>query len=245
MPNEIFRNKVRRNVDYAIHEASDAVEANHPGLEGRIREIALTRLFQPLLTADLNIGTGKIVDSWGHQSQQSDLVIYSKSVLPSVMYNEIEGMFPVETCAYSIEVKTKTSANEISDAIQKARSLLSLEYLPGIHGIDDKPVVHKVKRVVPAVFAFSSDLRNGGKTEVERYHELDPNSMKTPSILALCIVGKGYWYWRDFNKQWDFLQATPEHDEVIDFLSGVINTIPLVIASREHPRLGYYLMLQR
>src|SRR4030065_2060436 len=131
MPNEVFRNKVKNNVDYAIRDASDAIKANHPGLEGRIREIALSCLFQPLLTTGMCTGTGKIIDSFGHQSRQSDVVIYSKSVLPSVMYNEIEGMFPVETCAYSIEVKTKTSANEISDAIQKARSLLSLEYLLG------------------------------------------------------------------------------------------------------------------
>ena len=118
--------------------------------------------------------------------------------------------------------------------------------MSGIHGIDDKPVTHTVSRVVSALFAFASDLTNGGKSELERYQELDHDPpQNTPSMTVLCILGKGYWYWREFNKQWEFRQPSPEHDEVIDFLSGVINTIPKVIASRGSPRLGRYLMLQR
>ena len=39
-----------------------------------------------------------------------------------------------------------------------------------------------------------------------------------------------------------FYGPTAEHDEVIAFLSGVMNTIPDQIASGGHPRHGEYLI---
>jgi len=237
MPNDLFRNRVKNRINYAIAEADDAIKANHPGLEGRIREIAMSDIFKPLLSHDLDIGTGKIVDSVGNQSSQTDAVIYSKAILPPVMYSSCEGMFPIETCACAIEVKTRTSATQIDDAVKKAQKLKILKYEPCTLG---------GLLLFYMFFAFESDLTDQGKTEFERYKEYDPEWQKDPCIRAICVVGKGFWYFRENagKYEWVFCPATQEHDEVINWLSLVLFTIKNVLDSRGRPHLGDYMIKQ-
>lgn len=243
MPNEIFRNRIINNINYAIQEAKDAINANHPGLEGRIREIAVSNLFKPLLMEGISLGTGKIVDSKGNSSRQSDVIIYSKKILSSTMYNQNEGNFPIETCAFSIEVKSKTSATNISDAINKAKELDKLFYLPGIFKGDEPIQTSNPQRVVRSIFAFDSDLSVDGKTEWERYINLDgKNPDLIPSVQQICVVGRGYWDWTESSKHWSYRASSQEHDEVITFLSVIINSIPEILATRGKPRMGNYLM---
>lgn len=245
MPNDLFRDRVINQILTAVSESSNARRVEHPSLQGRVREIALDHLFRPLLPFGLEIGTGKVIDNGSYQSRQIDLIIYSRSILPSLMYSESEGMFPAESCFYAIEVKSRTSASEIRDAIAKADSLRRIRYLPGAYDSESRPKNHRFTPIIPAFFAFDSDLRKTGKSELERYQELDPNFRNKPSLVAICVVGRGYWYYRAIDKKWISHPPTPDYDEVVDFLSGVINTIPDAMASRGHPRLGNYLMLPR
>ncbi len=245
MPNDLFRGRVINHIQTAVRESTNASKVEHPLLQGRIREIALGHLFRPLLPFGLEIGTGKVIDHGGNQSREIDLIIYSSSILPSLMYSEREGMFPAESCFYAIEVKSRTSASEIRDAIAKANSLRRIQYLPGAYDSESRPKNHRITPIIPAFFAFDSDLLKTGKSELERYQELDPNFRNKPSLVAICVVGRGYWYYRARDKTWMSYPPTPDHDEVVNFLSGVINTIPDAMVSRGHPRLGNYLMLPR
>ncbi len=241
MPNDLFRNKVITRINAAISEYRDASGIEHRALQGRIREIALDNLFRPLLPSGIEIGTGKILDNCGIQSHETDLIIYSKAVLPAIMYSEREGLFPAEACCYAIEVKSRATATEIKDALAKAESLRNLRYAAGLYDIQDVPINHPIKPVIPAFFAFTTELAENGKSELERYSEIDPHFREAPCLVAICVVGRGYWWWRR-DKKWIFHPPTPDHDEIIDFLSGVINTIPDSLVARGHPRLGNYLI---
>lgn len=246
LTNQLFRDNVRTRIDHAIQQAADAAGVGAPGLTGRIREIAFSQLFEPLLCSGCSIGTGLVVDSFGRQSRQMDLVIYSRSLLPSAMYNVNEGMFPAEACLYCIEIKSRTSATEIEDAIVKARSVGELRYRSGIRGPDGQMISHRITQIIPALFAFDSNLSPSGRTELERYRELDArNASGLPSVPVICVVGRGYWYWNAQSNEWFEHPSSRDHDEVIDFLSGVINTIPGQIETRGHPMVGSYLMTER
>jgi hypothetical protein len=48
-----------------------------------------------------------IVDCFGEQSRETDLIIYDPLSLPGIMFSEREGLIPVESVAVAIEVKTK------------------------------------------------------------------------------------------------------------------------------------------
>lgn len=246
MPHDLFRRNVITQMNSAISKSQDAAGVDHPFLQGRIREIALENLFKPLLPAGLEIATGKVIDHTGFQSLEIDLIVYSRRVLSTIMYSQGSrlGLFPAESSFYAIEVKSTATAKEIRDAIAKAENLRNAQYLSGVY-YHDVPKTHDIIPIISVFFAFTTDLAESGKSELDRYRENDPNSEVDPRLSAICVVGRGYWWFHADDKrgQWIFHSPTPDHDEVIDFLSGITNTIPDSLARRGRPRLGNYLVL--
>lgn len=245
MANMMYRKIVGDNIDNAIRCAQAASDVDHPGMVGSIREIALKHLFRPLLTDVVDTGTGKIIDSTGTKSDQIDVIIYCTDINPPILYDEGRsdmGLFPAETCLYAIEVKSQASAGELRKAIENAKSVFQMEFISGYYDIYNHPIGHIVQRIVPAFFAFGSDLKEGGKTELERYLELDSNGRTRPAIRVICVIGKGYWYFHENESAWYYWEPTSDHGEVISFLGGILNSIPDHISSRGHPRFGIYLI---
>lgn len=206
-------------------------------MQGRMREVALNQLFKPLLPSDVTVGTGKIVDADGRQSAQTDVVIYSPRLLPALLYAPEEGLFPVEACFFAIEVKTTVSAAEVRSSIEKIRRLRELQLSSGNTG-GGVPMA-----VTTLLFAYDTDLAVEGTTELERYRSLDPDADTAPLIEGICVVGRGYWIFsRPGGSHWFQAKSTVEHDEVIDFLGGVVNSLPEKMAARGLPSLGNYLL---
>lgn len=98
---------------------------------------------------------------------------------------------------------------------------------------------------INALFGFSSDLSGKGKTELERYRELDKSADVFPAIQVFCVKGHGYWYFTgEKEKIWKYGSSTSELDEIIDLLSGITNTIPQLLSNKGRAKLGHYLSLQ-
>jgi len=243
MANELFQRRARERVRSALQQALDVDGIDHLGLRGNAREAFVGSLLGEFLPAPLQAVTGKIVDAVGNQSAQTDVVLFSPQVLPGIFYRGVEGIFPVEACAYSIEVKSRSTATEIQDAIKKARGLRTLRYLTGFLDQNGKPEARPFTPVIPVYFAFDSDLAPDGKSEMQRYMEHDPNWHDDPLIRAICIARRGYWWFDGW--EWIHLPANENGDEVVDFLGGVANTAPAAITSRGQPRFGHYLIGER
>ncbi|MDL2123529.1 MAG: hypothetical protein LWX51_10695 [Deltaproteobacteria bacterium] len=233
MPNKIYRDRLINNISYAVKEAATAQTLKHPGITGRIRELLVSHLYEPVLPAGYEIGTGKICNNYGDISGEVDLIIYNKSILPPVMHSEREGIFPFEACYYAFEVKSMVSAKQIKDAINKGKKIINI--VPG----NNK---HNVIPVVLTFFAFNSDLSGKGITEIERYAKYDPNWKNDPVIKAICIVGKGYWYHNQNISGWTFHPPSSDFDEVVDIISGTVNTLAKNPAYLRKALLGHYLM---
>jgi hypothetical protein len=146
-------------------------------------------------------------------------------------------LFPIESCIYAIEIKSKITANEIKDSIAKGENLRSLKY---IHEYGQQ-----ISPVIAAIFAFDTDLAVGGKSEIDRYQEYDGLFSENPVIPVICVAGRGYWWFNQVEKIWTFHTPSPEFNEVVDFLGGIVNTIPIIISRRGHPELGWYLIEPR
>jgi len=243
MANMFYRDKLITLIKTARREFDDASRLNHAYLRGKVREIALNNVIKPLLPGGFEVGNGKIVDYQGFQTPEIDLIIYSKNILPPVLFTEREGIFPAEASFYAIEVKSKATSGELDDAIGKAREIRKLQYTSGKFTVDDQAMPHIVTPIISLFFAFSSDLKPGGKSELERYKEKDKEADTNPSLNAICVLGSGYWWYKAGNKEWDFVEPSGEIDEVISCISGILNTLPKSFISRAHPRLGQYLMI--
>lgn len=239
MPNNIFRNRLINDISYALKEANAASAVEHPGMVGRIRELVAAHFLKPMLPAGFECGTGKIVDSQGQQSAETDLVIYHRAILPPVLYSERDGVFPVESSYYSIEVKSRVTASEVKDTIRKGRTVIDLNY-PGKQTAEFR----NRTGTVLVLFGFGSDLSESS-SELDRYAEHDPDWLLDPIVKAICVVGRGYWYHSSDRKGWVFHAPSSDCDEVIDLVSGIVNTLLKHPPFQRAALLGHYLMLQR
>jgi len=248
MASKLLRDEFISKIANALNRAASASNLEHHVLEGRVREIFAEELLKPILYPGVEIGTGKIVDSVGRLSAETDLIIYSRNTLPPYVYGHNIGVYPIESCIYAIEVKSTLTAQEIKNSILKISQLRNLKHLYSFYPLNFvQPYGPPCTTTIPILFAFSSDLSPTGKSEIERYRENDTVANSNPSFPVICVAGRGYWRFENKiqNPSWLFHQPTAENDEIIDFISGVSNTIPEQVWMRGHPRYGNYISLER
>ena len=76
-------------------------------MTGKVREWVSGDLIAPMLPTGFEVASGKIVDYLGNQSSETDVIIHNPTVLPPILYTEKDGVFPVESSYYAMEVKSK------------------------------------------------------------------------------------------------------------------------------------------
>ena len=240
--NTAIRSLICARIRSAIAAADAVKHLHHSGLKGLMREILVRELLAPILPPNSGIGQGEIVDSYEAHSTQQDVVIYDKSIVPSVLLDATNGIFPIESAIYALEVKSKIDATQLKTVHESATQLSKLLH----DGRDIRPQVfaesHKgsggdIEHVIPCLFAFSSDLSGSGLTELQRYEGILEQS--SPALRAICVVGKGYWFFQ--SGKWHSILATDEYDEVIEFLGHIHGAYERVAKSRVIPRFSHYL----
>lgn len=233
-----FQRLLRAKVSAAVGEAK-AAALTHQGVKGEVLERLVSQLFRPLLPADIGVGSGQILCSYtGELSPQVDIILYDRSILPPLLFDERVGLFPIEAVLYAIEVKTTLTMGELRSAHESALKLLNgFGYRPGFEDGAGREKLHEVEKVRSVVFALGSDLSGQGRSEVDRYKEVQGDSVA--AIRALCVVGREYWF--DNGDAWHGLRDADLFDGVLSFLAGVMNTYRSVSRSRGHPMLGNYI----
>ena len=222
----------------AVGAARAVRNIKHPSLKGQLREIVIRDLFGPLLPADVGVGTGEIISADDQHSGQQDVVIFDKRILPPMVLESATGVFPIESVLYAIEVKSKITRKQLRTSDQNATKLIRFMYKSGDYDESGKSTEHTVDKVASCVFAFETDLTQEGKSEIKRYDEIR-DSKCDPALRAICVVGRGYWYWH--KGQWTTWERTSEFDEIVGFITSIMNTYREVAATRKEPRLQVYL----
>ena len=186
----------------------------------------------------MGIGTGQIATSNGDLSPEQDVVIYDRRILPPVLFEAILGVFPIEAVLATVEVKTELTATELASAHASASTIRMYQYLPGE---DDKatgrPVMHAIEKIINSVFALDTDLRPDGKTELQRYQEMDRSS--DPVVRSICVPGRGYWY---FSGEWRHVKLDAQNSETVMFIIGLYDALARVAETRRRPRLAGYVI---
>jgi hypothetical protein len=236
----LYRDLIRTRVIGMIGGVKALSGVVHAGLKGQLREILIRDLMRPLLPVDVGLGTGVIITTDNRQSSQQDIVLFDKRILPPILLERISGIFPIESVLFTIEVKSVLNATELKTSHDNAATLDQFPYHSGTYDDIDNSQPQKCIHLIPALFAFDSDLDGRGKTEIERYNEILGDG--EPAIKSLCVVGRGNWYWKVINGvgSWQSWVSQGQYGEVMGFLAGILNTYPLVAESRFRPRLGHY-----
>lgn len=220
MGNKLYRDRLDTNINRCLAEASNCAALDHPGLVGIARQLFINDLLTPLMPEGVHIGTGKIADSDGKLSAETDIVIYDRRSIPPLMYDQSLGVFPIESVYYAIEVKSTLTSAEFESSIEKGCKLRALR----------GPQPHS------ALFAFRSDLKT--KNDSERFIQRQQDIRTPLPINVFCIAGREYGFW---NVVWNLLPANERHDEIVALLVGITNTLVKAVHART-PSLepGFY-----
>ncbi|NOH82073.1 hypothetical protein F0231_20360 [Vibrio sp. RE86] len=235
-----YQDFLRAKVQGALAEAKAASNLSHQGVKGTILEILISKLFRPLLPSDIGVGTGQIIENHtGKISTQMDIVLYDKSILPPVLFDESTGIFPVEAVLYTIEVKTTLTKQDLRIAHDSAKFLNSFLYLPGLKNEDGSDKHHSIDKVKSVIFALNTTLTGNRLTEADRYKSIYyPDD--EPYLVAICVAGDSYWF--NDGRFWRYHKGEKEYDEVLSLIGGVSNTYKSVASSRHKPDLGNYII---
>ena len=231
MTNPLLRDYMVGKIKGAIAEAHALRGISHQLLKGRLREIVYENLLSPLLPPSFMLGSGAVVDHEGGQSGEVDIIVCNKSIMPPFNIGVRDGLFPVETCLYALEIKSTLKSEDIKTTIRKFRSVHDLATLPG------GGIVENAYFPVTALFAFSSKVN-----EAKMLAKLaDANKEASAAVVQIvCIVGQGYWRWA--NGAWWQFPPTVDHQEVLDFLGGTLNTAYSAQFALAGAKIGQYII---
>ena len=124
--NKLYRDIVIANIKNAINKSEAADNYDNRVLKERAREIFITELLQPYLNPTMGTCTGIVIDSDGNHSNQIDVIIFDRNVIPPSMLSTDEGVIPSESVLARIEIKSKLTISELKKAVNNARSLKTL-----------------------------------------------------------------------------------------------------------------------
>ena len=226
MANQIIMELTKERVNEIIKKSKVYRSINYHGIAGVSREQLLEKLLSQYITTNYSIDSGVVINSTGEQSNQTDVIIYNKSIIPPIYLVEGEKksdvVIPIESVAYAIEVKTTLNRTEINTTIDKFKKLQLMNFLN-----------------MTVCFAYNSDLST--KHELERYFQCDAGYKKNPAIRCLCVINKGYYFFRSYKQQnntvneWLGVDSDKLGKEVIILLAGISNTL-------NRCGFGYYLL---
>lgn len=101
----------------------------HQGVKGAGNENALRNLITKFIPKRYGVGTGVVIDQYGHPSRQCDIVIYDTFLYPSLLSLTSVHLFPVDLVYATIEVKTTLNSQSAKEAIENIASVRSLDFV--------------------------------------------------------------------------------------------------------------------
>ena len=110
-------------IEGVIAQANSMGSLTNPTLKGDLRELLIAELFERFLIQDFGIGTGQIINQKEQLSNQIDIIIYDKRILPPFLQLKNRGIFPAESVIAVIEVKSILTEDEIKDTSKKSGKL--------------------------------------------------------------------------------------------------------------------------
>lgn len=100
------------------------------GDKGTSVEDSFRKFLHQYLSRRLGVGNGEIIDSKGHRSRQTDVVVVSEDH-PFTFTPDLPGIFFIEGVCAACEVKTNLTSIELKEGLKNSYQFKQLEIEPG------------------------------------------------------------------------------------------------------------------
>jgi len=202
---------------------------------GGFREFFINSLIRPLIPYHFGIASGIIIDAYGHQSGQCDLIIFDKRLMPPIWEAEGRGIYPIDSVLAVIEVKSTLATKDFNAICSNAKKL-SPNTTANPNGmriarpgqLDDDRTIYPLV----CIFAYTSeaDFKDEWKRLVDKVDEVNAIYIK-----GITIMNKGVW--AKIGGQIKKRESNDVKQNVIDFLILTLNQLETMANSRGKFRL--------
>ena len=126
---------VTRLGETLIKEFEDARQATTGLMIGTAIETPARKRLEQVLPRGIAVGSGCVIDSYGHCSKQQDVVLYEREICPVFSVNDtpVSTYYPCEGVIGVIEVKSSLDTASMRDSFEKLESVRCLRR-HGIYG---------------------------------------------------------------------------------------------------------------
>ncbi|MCD4818836.1 MAG: hypothetical protein K8S23_09105 [Candidatus Cloacimonetes bacterium] len=108
-----------------IKNFDKANKATTPVLVGTAKENEIRRKLEDIFPSSIGLGSGCIIDSYGHTSNQTDIILYEKEICPVFCINNTpeSTYYPCEGVIAVGEIKSTLKTKELVDSMAKIESV--------------------------------------------------------------------------------------------------------------------------
>jgi hypothetical protein len=205
----------------ALTELKSVSKVKHPLLTGELRESFITNLLNHFIPERYGIGSGVIVNPFGKQSKQWDIIIYDKDILPTFVFEMSRGLFPAEAVLAVIEVKSKLTKVELIKINSKAQDLFEKIF-------NIKYFLYK-DRFTPLIGAFGLYGTGAKELQSEKGAIWVETNLNYLNLICLC---EKYCLLKVWGK-WAYSPSTETHEEVKRFIFPLLDNIRTKALKRE------------
>ena len=219
-----------------LYELSGGV--SHDGEKGAFREFFMAELIRPCVPKHFGVGSGVVVDTDGHQSRQSDIIIYDHRLMPPILLSGDRGVFPIDSVLVVIEVKSTLKSSDYKTLVDAGRRFApkTSDNPNGLTIATPGKLEHDGKKqaLYPlyAIFGYTSDATK--KDEFERLEEQVPGG--NYYIRLIGVLNKGVWSINDGVRLNDNIG-----ENAVMFLTLLLNKLEDTAKSRGDFRLQDWL----
>lgn len=215
-----------------LFSAKENSGVEHTDVKGTLREIFISDVLELFLPNHLGIGSGIIINHYGEQSNQTDIIVYDKRVLPPFIHGGRIGTYPAESVIATIEVKSYLRDEELRVAEKSAKKLHEGIYSEqGFY--EDYRMIYRDINIKPICGVIG--LRQNGDAVLRKLLVDNGDSRNylndIKCLSAICHVNE--YSWISFDRA-EYGQISPErwkHDagnplqETIRFIALMIDRI--------------------
>jgi len=166
----------------------------HKGERGEANEKSLTNLLVKFLPKRYSIGSGIIIDKFGNNSKQVDIIIYDSDFHPELFsQGAAASLYPVDVVYMTIEIKTTMTKDAMNDAIENVASVKRLKFIdsPVLKLMDSPTIpetipftVTKTSYPIGVIFGYDCDTTN-----FETFESwIKSSSIDKKELFDLCYI---------------------------------------------------------
>lgn len=207
-----------------VEEAKSIADLQHPGVKGKLRELFITKVLDSFLTTQYGMGNGTVINHKGVQSNETDVIIYDKRILPPFIKEQDLAVYPAESVIATIEVKSLLNAQLLLKAEKSAKKLRTKVFDPKSSLFDWFSRFRAQYHAIPlcAVFAFNgngpTDLaaQDSGKIWLEQ---------NISNLFAICLANRYSWL-NVRGKGWTIEKNNPKtNEEIKRFIAVLLDNV--------------------